>query len=484
VSVYIETSVGDIVIDLHTKLCPNTCLNFLKLCKIKYYNFCCFHNVQKDFMVQTGDPTATGKGGESIFGILHGPTERYFPAEIRSKLKHKKIGTVSMAVASDGAEGKGVSGSQFFITTGENLDYLDGKYTVFGEVAEGFDTLEKINNAYCDEDGRPYKDIRIKHTFILDDPFNDPEGLQVPDRSPSPTNEMLETVRIGEDESIEPELPPEEMEKLKRQREAQAQALTLEMIGDLPFAEVKPPENVLFVCKLNQVTRDEDLELIFSRFGTINSCEIIRDKKSGDSLGYAFIEFENKEDCETAYFKMNNVLIDDRRIKVDFSQSVSKLHKDWLSSKMKKHDGEGYGGSTSLEKRTKYRAGDVKPIDKYDLVFDHTDNYNSEKQKIKKEDKYSSISYREKERDRDRDRDNRERERDWETVKDDRGVRGRNSYSNGRDHSRRKSRSASPPSRRRSDRDKYDRRDNRERDRGRYRSKSRSRSRDRRRDRK
>ncbi|PKC62194.1 cyclophilin-like protein, partial [Rhizophagus irregularis] len=460
-SVLIETSVGDMVIDLHTKLCPNTSLNFLKLCKIKYYNFCCFHNVQKDFMVQTGDPTATGKGGESIFGILHGPTERYFPAEIRSKLKHKKMGTVSMAVASDGAEGKGVSGSQFFITTGENLDYLDGKYTVFGEVAEGFDTLEKINSAYCDESGRPYKDIRIKHTYILDDPFNDPEGLQVPDKSPSPTREMLETVRIGEDESIEPELPPEEMEKIKRQREAQAQALTLEMIGDLPFAEVKPPENVLFVCKLNQVTRDEDLELIFSRFGTINSCEIIRDKKSGDSLGYAFIEFENKEDY--------------------FSQSVSKLHKDWLSSKMKKHDGEGYGGSTSLEKRTKYRAGDVKPTDKYDLVFDHTDNYNDEKQKVKKEDKYSSISYREKERDRDRDRENRDRERDRET---DKGVRGRNSYSNGKDHSRRRSRSASPPSRRRSDRDKYDRRDNRERDRGRYRSRSRSRSRDRRRDRK
>ncbi|CAI2188358.1 7725_t:CDS:2, partial [Funneliformis geosporum] len=343
-----------------------------------------FHNVQKDFMVQTGDPTATGMGGESVFGILYGPTKKYFPAEIRSKLKHKKLGTVSMAVANDGAEGKGgVSGSQFFITTGENLDYLDGKYTVFGEVAEGFDTLEKINNMYCDESGRPYKDIRIKHTHILEDPFPDPEGLQVPDKSPSPTKEMLETVRIGEDESIEPELPPEEMEKIKRHREAQAQALTLEMIGDIPFAEVKPPENVLFVCKLNQVTMDEDLELIFSRFGTINSCEIIRDKKSGDSLGYAFIEFDNKEDCETAYFKMNNVLIDDRRIKVDFSQSVSKLHKDWLSSKMKKSS--GYGGSMSLEKRTKYRAGDDVPVDKYDLVFDHTDNYNNEKQKNKEE---------------------------------------------------------------------------------------------------
>jgi hypothetical protein len=70
------------------------------------------------------------------------------------------------------------------------------------------------------------------------------------------------------------------------------------MVGDLPFANVRPPENVLFVCKLNSVTRDEDLELIFSRFGKIMSCQVIRDKKTGDSLQYAFIEFDRREDAE------------------------------------------------------------------------------------------------------------------------------------------------------------------------------------------
>ncbi|OXV11230.1 hypothetical protein Egran_01009 [Elaphomyces granulatus] len=115
----------------------------------------------------------------------------------------------------------------------------------------------------------------------------------------------------------------ESLEKLRREREAHAQALTLEMVGDLPFAEVKPPENVLFVCKLNPVTQDEDLHLIFSRFGQILSCEVIRDKRTGDSLQYAFIEFEHQRDCEQAYFKMQGVLIDDHRIHVDFSQSVS-----------------------------------------------------------------------------------------------------------------------------------------------------------------
>lgn len=67
---------------------------------------------------------------------------------------------------------------------------------------------------------------------------------------------------------------------------------------------------------------DEDLHLIFSRFGKILSCEVIRDKRTGDSLQYAFIEFEEQKDCEQAYFKMQGVLIDDHRIHVDFSQSV------------------------------------------------------------------------------------------------------------------------------------------------------------------
>jgi len=111
--------------------------------------------------------------------------------------------------------------------------------------------------------------IRIKHTIILDDPFDDPEGLVVPDKSPEPTAEMLKNSRIGEDEEIFPDMAPEELEKIQRKEEADARKLTLEMVGDLPFAEIKPPENVLFVCKLNPITRDEDLELLFSRFGEI-----------------------------------------------------------------------------------------------------------------------------------------------------------------------------------------------------------------------
>ncbi|KAI9848304.1 MAG: Peptidyl-prolyl cis-trans isomerase cyp6 [Sclerophora amabilis] len=325
-SVLLETSVGDIVIDLLVDYAPRSCENFVKLCKVKYYNFAPVYNVQKDFSFETGDPigpdSKDSDGGSSIWGLLHGPAKKRYPADFHPKLKHAERGTVSMATAPGPKDPEErVAASQFIITLGDNLDYLDGKAAIFGKVVEGFDALEKINEAFADEKGRPLKDIRIRHTVVLDDPYDDPKGLLEPTESPVPSKAQLATVRIADDEDLDDNMDEEAMEKLRREREARAQALTLEMVGDLPFAEVKPPENILFVCKLNPVTQDEDLDLIFSRFGKILSCEVIRDKRTGDSLQYAFIEFENQKDCEQAYFKMQGVLIDDHRIHVDFSQS-------------------------------------------------------------------------------------------------------------------------------------------------------------------
>lgn len=346
---------------------------------MKYYNFSPFHSVQKGFTCQTGDPVGPDSpesdGGSSIWGLLSGPSRKSFTADVSPKLKHTERGTVSMAtVPSTRDPDERLAGSQFIITLGDNSDYLDGKAAPFGMVVEGFDTLEKINDAFTNTNGRPLKDIRIRHTIILEDPYPDPSGLVVPDASPAPTKAQLATVMIADDEELEEEVDEAAMEKLRREREARAQALTLEMVGDLPFAEVKPPENVLFVCKLNPVTHDEDLELIFSRFGKILSCEVIRDKRTGDSLQYAFIEFENQKDCEQGYFKMQGVLIDDHRIHVDFSQSVSKLSDTWRDSKnsQRKRQAGGFGGIDSLEKKRHYREQQTYAQNGrgYRMVFD------------------------------------------------------------------------------------------------------------------
>ncbi|KAI1001292.1 Peptidyl-prolyl cis-trans isomerase-like 4 [Podosphaera aphanis] len=380
-AVLLETSAGDIVIDLKVNEAPKLCENFLKLCKIKYYNFSPVYSVQKDFSFQTGDPlgpdSKESDGGSSIWGVINGPQDRTFETDFHPKLKHLERGTVSMATAVSSKDpDKRVAGSQFIITLGDKLDFLDGKAAIFGVVAEGFDSLNKINEAFCDEKGRPLVDIRIKHTIIIEDPFQDPPGLLVPPESPVPSKEQLATVRIGEDDNLEEQTDVEAVERARREREARAQALTLEMVGDLPFAEVKPPENVLFVCKLNPVTNDEDLELIFSRFGTILSAEVIRDKRTNDSLQYAFIEYAEQASCEQAYFKMQGVLIDDHRIHVDFSQSVSKISDSWraaTNSKRRAHQ-VGFGGVRGLEKKRQYKSemegrGREKR-DKYGMVID------------------------------------------------------------------------------------------------------------------
>ncbi|EOA13397.1 hypothetical protein CARUB_v10026436mg [Capsella rubella] len=349
-SVLIMTSLGDIVIDLYSNKCPLTCKNFLKLCKIKYYNGCLFHTVQKDFTAQTGDPTGTGAGGDSIYKFLYGEHARFFGDEIHLDLNHSKTGTVAMA-----SGGENLNASQFYFTLRDDLEYLDGKHTVFGKIAEGFDTLTRINEAYVDAKNRPYKNIRIKQTYMLEDPFEDPPKLaeMILNASPEgkPKEEVEDDVRLEDDwVPMDEELGVKELEEVMREKEAHSSAVVLESIGDIPEAEVKPPDNVLFIRNLNPVTEDEDLHTIFSRFGTVISADVIRVVETGDSKCYAFVEFGNKEACEEAYEKMDNTLIDDRRIRVDFSQSVFKLwpqlrqkHSQKVEDRNKQHGGgEGY----------------------------------------------------------------------------------------------------------------------------------------------
>ncbi|KAJ3006552.1 UNVERIFIED_CONTAM: Peptidyl-prolyl cis-trans isomerase cyp6 [Siphonaria sp. JEL0065] len=480
-SVLLETSLGDIVIDLHVKQAPIACTNFLKLCKLKRYNYSLFHTITQGFTAQTGgDCTGDVDSGASVWSFLGVSTSTFFAPEINKRLKLDKKGVVAFVCAA--AETTTVAKSQFFFTLSDSgAEYLNGTHAVFGQVVEGLEVLDALNTQLVDESNRPFRDIRIKHTIILDDPFPDPPNLCPPSRSPSPPPQLLASSRIAEDENLFPDVDPLVLEKESRDREAAARALTLEMIGDLPFADVRPPENILFVCKLNPVTKDEDLEIIFSRFGEIRSCEIIRDKKTQDSLCYAFIDFESKESAEEAYFKMDNVLIDDRRIHVDFSQSVSKLHADFLVGNRRHLDAEEGGefGGKGLQRRRQYRddvdergdmsrngrdgeGGDGRDGDRrrrYDLVFDHDgstldkekkrirrdaddDVRDDNKKKDKKDDerrndvdgKKDSRSGREyeKRRDDDRDRD-RDRDRNRDGDRDGRGSSSRRDDRDGRD---------------------------------------------------
>ena len=237
---------------------------------------------------------------------------------------------------------------------------------------------------------------------------------------------------------------------MMEQREARANAQILEMIGDIPDADAKPPENVLFICKLNPATTGEDLEIIFSRFGPIISSEVIKDQKTGDSLQYAFIEFENEDDCLNAYFKMENVLIDDRRIHVDFCQSLAKVkgirqrqvslkedkapENDGLISKQKPKDDsyemvfDGDGGDSPKGKKRKRRwdvASERLPERREESESERRGEKHKKRERVREESERSKDDGEGGERDRKRGREERGREERRERGREERKHRDR-----------------------------------------------------------
>ncbi len=178
-----HTTMGDITINLFGDHAPKTVENFVTHAKNGYYDGIVFHRVIKDFMIQGGDPTATGMGGESIWG-------NSFEDEFSSDL-HNFYGALSMANA-----GPNTNGSQFFIVQAKTVPdslieqmvempkmfgsdvvenykavggtpWLDYRHTVFGQVCDGMNVVEKIANTKTGAGDRPVEDIKIISIEII-----------------------------------------------------------------------------------------------------------------------------------------------------------------------------------------------------------------------------------------------------------------------------------------------------------------------------
>jgi len=146
----IETSKGRIVIELHADKTPTTVENFIKLATQGFYNGIIFHRVIPGFMIQTGDPTGTGRGGPGYT----------FADEMVPELRHDGSGVVSMANA-----GPNTNGSQFFITLAAT-PWLDGKHTVFGRVIEGQQVVEQIVAVPRGADDKPLQPVVMEQVTI------------------------------------------------------------------------------------------------------------------------------------------------------------------------------------------------------------------------------------------------------------------------------------------------------------------------------
>ncbi|MFC1590280.1 peptidylprolyl isomerase [Candidatus Omnitrophota bacterium] len=151
--VVFETNQGNIEIKLMPDIAPKTCENFVGLVEKGYYDGIIFHRVIKDFMVQGGDPTGTGRGGSSLWG-------KPFEDEVTDEVTFNKEGLLAMANA-----GPNTNGSQFFITT-KGATWLNNKHTIFGEVVSGYDVVEKIENTSVGPQDKPVQEQAIIKAYI------------------------------------------------------------------------------------------------------------------------------------------------------------------------------------------------------------------------------------------------------------------------------------------------------------------------------
>eukprot|EP01024_Parvocaulis_polyphysoides_P029022 TRINITY_DN26160_c0_g2_i1.p1 TRINITY_DN26160_c0_g2~~TRINITY_DN26160_c0_g2_i1.p1 ORF type:complete len:283 (+),score=59.65 TRINITY_DN26160_c0_g2_i1:67-849(+) len=161
--VILTTNFGEIEIELWSKEAPKATRNFVQLCLEGYYDNTIFHRIIKDFIVQGGDPTGSGTGGESIFG-------KPFRDEFHSRLRFSHRGIVACANENQ----KHTNGSQFFITLSD-CEFLNKKHTIFGKVVgDTYFNVQRIGEVDVDGDDRPVDDPpTIVSTEVLWNPFDD-----------------------------------------------------------------------------------------------------------------------------------------------------------------------------------------------------------------------------------------------------------------------------------------------------------------------
>lgn len=184
--VLLKTTAGDIDIELWSKEAPKACRNFIQLCLEAYYDNTIFHRVVPGFIVQGGDPTGTGTGGESIYGAP-------FKDEFHSRLRFNRRGLVAMANA-----GPHDNGSQFFFTLGR-ADELNNKHTIFGKITgDTVYNMLRLTEVDIDDNERPRNPHKIKSCEVLFNPFDDiiPREIKKP-RKEKPEEELKKVKRKG-----------------------------------------------------------------------------------------------------------------------------------------------------------------------------------------------------------------------------------------------------------------------------------------------
>jgi cyclophilin family peptidyl-prolyl cis-trans isomerase len=139
-----KTTEGDIVFELFDDAAPKTVANFTQLSEQGFYDGLLFHRIIADFMVQGGCPQGTGTGGPGY--------------TFEDEINDHKVARGALAMANAGPD---TNGSQFFIVTADACPWLDGKHTVFGQVTDGMDVVDRLNGTQTDSRDRPVEPVGI-----------------------------------------------------------------------------------------------------------------------------------------------------------------------------------------------------------------------------------------------------------------------------------------------------------------------------------
>lgn len=323
-SVLVETTAGNLTIDLFDSQ-PLPSINFLLHCTNSYYFLSPFFGLQKDSSIKCGIPEypiVANPFGDSVSSEL-------LPAKYKHCSAAPSLRTTNAAVI------EGQVGLVSFLAKpmGDELLCFGSLFTIsldgsiprdavpFAKVVEGFQVLELINNAAVDSENRFVEDIRITYTHVIHNPYAKEQTTKPNTTALTPTASQLSNMRLPLAVSLGQPSAPNSLGASSLE-ESEYNALTLELIGDLPHYQIKPSPRTLFIAKLNPITTSDSLEIIFNRFGKVVQSNIIKKQKSAT---YGFIEFETQYQAELAYSKLSKgCIIDGNEVYVDFSQSVKR----------------------------------------------------------------------------------------------------------------------------------------------------------------
>jgi len=332
--VCLETSVGEIDIELWSRECPKACKNFVQLCMEGYYDKTKFFRVVPEFIVQGGDPTNSGEGGESIWG-------KTFKDEFHSRLRFVRRGLVAMANA-----GKDDNGSQFFFTLAATKE-LQNKHTIFGKV--GGDTIYnmiRLGQGVIEDGERPKYPHKILKTKVLVNPFPDIEPrakieMENTDEGSKKKSKMKATknfslLSFGE-EAEEDEIHTEKASKDNRGKGKSAHDLAADpkLLNQADLAQLKKDQD-----QSDQVPQEKDSEDEEKKESDLSSIrnKLKKGKDSSSSKKKAKEEVPLHLDEDELDWSEENPFEAERRKKKEALQAEAKALSKELKNKDKKKD--------------------------------------------------------------------------------------------------------------------------------------------------